>query len=386
MTMYSMPRTVAPGCGPAAILILMASLPLAGCNEPVPKPPAAQVRVEGQAVVFPAGSPQTAALLSEPVEARREMSLRFNGRLVWDEDRTVRVFSPLAGRVQSIAVRLGQPVRAGQTLAVVAAPELGMAQSEARKAEQDDLLAQKSLERVVELVQAGVAPAKELQAAQAEAGRAAAERARTQARLKGYGSPAGAVDQRFALATPIAGVVVERNVNPGQEVRPDAQSDKGLFVVSDPSRLWFVLDVAEADVGLVKSGAKVQLSAAMLGEGRIEGAIVHVADFVDPQTRTVKVRGTVANPERRVKAEAFVTAELKVPSAAGFIVPTKAVYLRGEQNYVFVDAGGGRYVRKPVRLGPTSNGHQVVLEGLAADEKVVVDGSLLLERLLASRD
>lgn len=366
------------------VVLLTAALP--ACNEPAQKTTVPQPRVEGQAVIFPAGSAQTAVLLSEKIEPRREALLRFNGRLVWDEDRTVRVFSPLGGRVRSISVRLGEAVRAGQTLAVVEAPELGTAQSEARKSEQDDAMAQKNLARVTELLEAGVAPAKDLQAAQAEAARAAAERSRTQAKLRLYGHVAGAVDQRFALATPIAGVVVERNVNPGQELRPDAQSDKGLFVVSDPTRLWFVLDVSEADIGAVKAGAEVQLGATMLGQDTITGKIANVADFVDPQSRTVKVRGSIENPGRRVKAEMFVTAELKVPSARGFIVPTKAVYLRGEQSYVFVDAGDGRYVRKPVKLGPTTNGHQVVLEGLAANEKVVVDGSLLLERLLASKD
>jgi len=367
-------------------LILAAIALLASCHEPAQKAAAPQPRVEGQAVIFPAGSTQTAVLVSEKIEPRREAVLRFNGRMVWDEDRTVRIFSPLGGRVQSIAVRLGQPVRAGQMLALIAAPELGMAQSEARKAEQDDALAKKTLARVAELLGAGVAPAKDLQAAQAEAARAAAERDRTRARLRLYGAVGGAVDQRYALTAPIAGVVVERNLNPGQEVRPDTQPEKGLFVVSDPTRLWFVLDVAEVDAGWVRAGAEVKIGGTMLGEDRVAGKITNVADFVDPQTRTVKVRGTLENPDRRVKAEMFVTAELKVPSVRGFIVPTKAVYLRGEQHYVFVDAGEGRYVRKPVRLGPTSNGHQVVLEGLAADEKVVVDGSLLLERLLASRD
>jgi membrane fusion protein, heavy metal efflux system len=359
---------------------------LSACNEPAQKSAVPQPRIEGQTVIFPAGSPQTAALQSEKIEPRREAVLRFNGRLVWDEDRTVRVFTPLGGRVRSISVRLGQEVRAGQTLAIIEAPELGTAQSEARKSEQDDALAQKNLARVTELLEAGVAPAKDLQAAQAEAARAAAERARTQARLKLYGNVAGTVDLLFALAVPISGVVVERNVNPGQELRPDSQSDKGLFVVSDPTRLWFVLDVAEADIGAVKAGAEVKIGATMLGEDTITGKVANVADFVDPQTRTVKVRGAIENPGRRVKAEMFVNAELKVPSIRGFIVPTKAVYLRGEQSYVFVDAGEGRYVRKPVKLGPTTNGQQVVLEGLAAEEKVVVDGSLLLERLLAARD
>ena len=366
-------------------LALLAAL-LGACGDSAQKNAIQQPRIEGQAVIFPAGSPQATTLVSEKIQPRREAVLRFNGRLVWDEDRTVRVFSPFGGRVQAIAVRLGDAVRAGQTLAVIAAPDLGMAQSEARKAEQDDALAQKSLARVQELFDAGVAPAKDLQAAQADAGRAAAERARTQARLKLYGSAAGAVDQRFALSSPIAGVVVERNVNPGQELRTDAQGDRGLFVVSDPARLWFMLDVDEANVGTVKPGAEVQIGATMLGTDTLTGRITNVADFVDPQTRTVKVRGTLENPGRRVKAETYVFAELRVPSARGFLVPTKAVYLRGEQNYVFVDAGDGRYVRKPVRLGPTADSHQVVLEGLAADEKVVVEGNLLLERLIAARD
>ncbi|MGH8765489.1 MAG: efflux RND transporter periplasmic adaptor subunit, partial [Burkholderiales bacterium] len=342
---------------------------------------------EGQAVIFGAGSPQIATLVSEKIEARREAVMHFNGRLVWDEDRTVRVFSPFAGRVLSINVHLGETVRAGRTLAVIAAPELGTAQSEARKAEQDDALAKKALARVEELQAAGVAPMKDLQSAQADAARAAAERARTQSRLRMYGTPSAHVDQRFALSTPIAGVVVERNLNPGQELRTDSQGDKGLFVVSDPARLWFLLDVTEGDVGAVQAGEQVQLSATTLGEETITGKVTNVADFVDPQTRTVKVRGVLDNAGRRVKAEMFVTAELKVPATRGFIVPTKAVFLRGEKNYVFVDMGDGRYLRKHVKLGPaTSDGRQVVLEGLAAEDKVVVEGGLLLERLLAQKD
>src|SRR5204862_8050049 len=120
------------------------------------------------------------------------------------------------------------------------------------------------------------APTKDRQAAQADAARAAGERSRTQARLKLYGAAAGAVDQRFALASPIAGVVVERNLNPGQELRSDNQGEKGLFVISDPQRLWFVLDVAEADAGAVKPGAEVQIGATMLGEDTVTGRIAHV--------------------------------------------------------------------------------------------------------------
>jgi len=378
---------------PIAVPLCALACALAGCGEQQAREPAAQAKVEKNAVVFATSSPQLATIVSTAATARTEAVVRFNGRLVWDEDRTVRVFSPLAGRVQSIAVRAGDAVKAGQPLAVLASADLGQAQSDARRAEQDHLLAQKNLARIEELAGAGVAPAKDLQVAQAEVARAAAERARTAARFALYGA-GGSVDQRFEVRAPIAGIVVERNLNPGQEVRPDgppapgasSASGGGLFVVSDPARLWFLLDAAEADLAGVAPGAEVRIGATVLGDERVAGRILHVADLVDPQTRTVKLRGALDNASRRLKAEMFVTAELTVPAAKGVLVPSKAVYLRGERYFVFVDTGGGRFERRTVRLGPAQDALQVVAEGLAQGDKVVTDGNLLLERLLAEKD
>ncbi|HWI37810.1 MAG TPA: efflux RND transporter periplasmic adaptor subunit [Burkholderiales bacterium] len=371
--------------GMVTVTICAAAWALAGCAEKEKEAPP-EVKIESHSVlIFPPGSPQVASIVSVPIEQRREMAVKFNGRLVWNEDRTVRVFAPFGGRVTGIAVRPGDRVKAGQTLAVLAAPELGVAQAEARKAEQDYGLAQKNLARIQELASAGVAPAKDLQQAQAELARAQAERARTQAKMKLYGK-AGAVDQTLQLRTPIPGVVVERNLNPGQEVRPDSQGDKALFVVSDPTQLWFLLDVAEKDVGLVKAGTEVRLQSTSLVDEEVRGKVSHVADFVDPQTRSVKVRGTVEANDERLKAEMFVVGKIKIPAPGGFLVPARAVYLRGEQHYAFVDAGNGRYERRALKLGPLAAGNQVVLEGLAANDKVVVEGSLLLERILASKD
>ena len=371
------------------LLIACASV-AAGCSRDGADKSVAPPRVDKDAVIFEAASPQIAVLQTASVERQSEAVVRFNGRVVWNEDRTVRVFSPFAGRVVSISARAGDRIKPGQTLAVLAAPELGMAQSEARKADQDYALAKKNFARIEELHAAGVSPAKDLQAAQAEVARTAAERSRTLARLKLYGKDPGTeelqVDQQLALRAPIGGVVVERNLNPGQELRPDTQGDKALFVVSDPSKLWFVLDVAEKDLAGLKPGLEVQLGASSLGEQRVPGHILYVADLVDPQTRTVKVRGVVDNSDQRLKAEMFITAELRMAAAKGLLVPSRAIYLRGEQNFVFVDAGGGRYVRKPVRLGPASNAHQLVLAGLEPTDKVVVDGNLLLEKILASKD
>lgn len=364
-------------------LILVVALVACGEKEKETGP---QYTVEQHSiVVFAPNSPQIASLSSVPIEPRREMVLRFNGRLVWNEDRTVRVFAPFAGRVTEIAVRPGDRVKAGQKLAVLASPELGQAQAEARRAEQDFQMAQKNRARVEELFMAGVAPQKDLQAAQADLARTRAEKDRTLAKLRLYGKT-DTVDQTLALRSPIEGVVVERNLNPGQEIRSDNQGDKALFVVSDPTELWFLLDVAEKDIPLVKAGTEISITTTALDNDKVTGIIRYVADVVDPQSRSVKVRGAIEQGDERLKAEMYVVAELKVPAPGGFLVPARAVYLRGEQQYVFVDQGSGRYARRAIRPGPLTDGYQVVLQGLAATDKVVLDGSLLLERLLASKD
>jgi cobalt-zinc-cadmium efflux system membrane fusion protein len=136
----------------------------------------------------------------------------------------------------------------------------------------------------------------------------------------------------------------------------------------------------------VKAGTEVKLSTASLGDDRISGHVLHVADLVDPQTRTVKVRGVVDAPDERLKAEMFTVAELKLAASSGYLVPTRRSTCAASSTFVFVDQGGGRYARRAIVPGPISDGYQAVLGGIAATDKVVVDGNLLLERLLASKD
>jgi membrane fusion protein, heavy metal efflux system len=358
------------------------ALALFGCGKPHEARAPAALRIAGDTVSFAPGSPQLAEIVSAPAELRRDRLMRFSGRLAWDEDRTVRVFAPFGGRVLEVREHAGDAVRAGQVLALIASPEVGQAQADAARAEQDHALALRNLERVKELAEHEVASQKELDAARADAARSAAEQERAAARLKVYGAAAQSVDGRLALRSPIDGVVVERHLNPGQELRPDAAPPEGLFVISDPAHLWFTLDVSEADAAALRKGAEVRLSPSATGGEPVVGRITYVSDMVDPQTRTVKARGELENPERRLRAEMYVTAELKVPAAAHPAVPAKAVFLHGERDYVFVDAGGGKFERRGVVLGDAHAGEQEITQGLAAGEKVVTDGSLLLEKLL----
>src|SRR5438876_661785 len=153
------------------LLPLIPLLPLlaAGCRSGQTKTETSFApEVQGEKVVFPKDSPQMAALEVEPVEVCKGAATRLNGRLVWDDTVTVRVFTPFAGRVARVLAEVGQTVKQGDPLVTIASPDYGQAQAEARKAATDLILAERSRARVQELFQHGAAPQKDLQSAEAD--------------------------------------------------------------------------------------------------------------------------------------------------------------------------------------------------------------------------
>lgn len=360
---------------PRKPLLLPLVLFFAACSADIDKPKESPVKVEGDRVTL--AEPDKASFLKTAVvEPDSGGELRLPGRLVWNEDRTVRVFPQLGGRVLRILAEIGAPVKAGQALATLASPDFGQAQAEARKAQADLTLARKALERNRELLDAGVIARKDWEQSEADAARAQAEADRTARRMAVLG---GDWDGSYSLKSPLAGVVVERNLNPGQEFRPD-QPGAPLFVVTDPTGLWIQLDATEADLARLKPGGKFALEAKQYPGERFAGTIRHVADFVDPNSRTVKVRGEVPNADRRLKGEMFVSALIGLPASGLLRVPAKAVFLVGDQRYVFVEDAPGRYVRRAIEAGAEREGRVDVASGVQAGDKVVVEGNLHLTR------
>jgi cobalt-zinc-cadmium efflux system membrane fusion protein len=370
------------------VIALSLSIALASaCSKPPEATPDPEHKVEGNSIVFPPGNHEVESVQSVQVNRQRAPSTRLNGRLTWNEDRTVRIYTPFSGRVEKILVQPGMAVKSGQALAVIASPDFGQAQSDARRAASDYGLAEKNFARVRELAQHGVAAGKELQNAEAEYARARAELDRTQRRLALYGGRRDGVDQTYTLTAPIAGMVVERNINPGQELRSDQITSNAppLFVITDPGQLWAQIDAAERDLPKLRVGKAITLHTPAYRDEPFHATVAAISDFLDPSTRTVKVRAVLANPQRKLKAEMFVTAEVDADNEMVLLVPTKSVYFQGGQNYVFVEDGGGRYTRREVQLDDVYGNEVEVVQGIGHGEKVVTQGSLMLQQILKPR-
>jgi membrane fusion protein, heavy metal efflux system len=120
-----------------AAIAFSSQLLVGGCKSDSSPPPVPAPTVSGESVTFPAKSPQLEVLRLETAVERDGAAHRLTGRVVWDEERTVRVFTPFAGRIETIRVKVGDHVRASQILATIGLPDFGQAQAELHKAEVD---------------------------------------------------------------------------------------------------------------------------------------------------------------------------------------------------------------------------------------------------------
>jgi cobalt-zinc-cadmium efflux system membrane fusion protein len=374
----------------SVLTILIASLLFAalGCHKESNTAEDSPIHVENEQVHVEPGTAPASAISVEASKAPDATILSLNGRIVWDDNATTRLFTPFAGRVTKIPVEMGQCVKSGDPLALIASPDYGQAQADARRAATDLILSERTLARTRELLNHGAAAEKDLQAAEADMERARLEKQRTAERLALYGSSVDSVDQSYVLKAPIPGIVVERNINPGAELRSDQmlantpQLASPLFVITDPTHLWIQIDVPEREQGRVRLDQTFSIRSMSLPNQAFTGKVDFISDSLDPTTRTIKVRGSIANPQRLLKAEMFVKAEFQLEPESGVEVSSRAVFLRGEKHYVLLEEKPGHYSRQEVTVGSERAGRLIITDGLKPGQRVVVDGVLLLDQLL----
>ncbi|HWH69693.1 MAG TPA: efflux RND transporter periplasmic adaptor subunit [Candidatus Sulfotelmatobacter sp.] len=369
-------------------LLLVGSPLLTGCTAKGTSAVLPEITATETSVVVPTNAPQLSALTVEPVAPEQPLSVPLAGRLVWDEEATVRVFTPFAGIVRKLFVNLNQPISKGAPLAEIQSADFSQVQADARKAASEFRRAERNLTRIRDLAEHGAAPRKDVESSEADYASAQAEQDRAAARLSMYDAATNSADHSFLLPSPLNGIVVEKNLTPGQEVRPDQmlanapQFTAPLFVITDPARLWLQIDATEEELPHLHPGREFTFVCRAFPGQTFTGRVETVSEFIDPNTRTIKVRGVVDNASRQLKAEMFVSVNLPVAEHPGASVPAKAVFLSGEKHYVFIEEQPGKFTRQEVQAGAEHQGQILVLAGVQPGQRVVTDGCLLLQRTL----
>ncbi len=350
---------------------------LGGCGRAAEPAEARTALPDGEVRIVP-GSPQWGSLA---VEAARPASERviatLPAQIVPDEGHTVRIASPVTGRIASLDVRPGEHVRAGQPLAHLRSSDAVQATSDAAKALAAWKVAHASLLRTADLYEHKVSAARELDQARSDESQAHAEFERAQARAKQLGIATGGVSDSYVLRAPEDGVVVERTANAGAEVRPD--NGQTLFTISALDAVWLAVSVPQRDLAQVHPGARLRFRTETAPGRTFDARVSFVSDALDPLSRTAVARAVLANPGGVLHVQATGDAQLLVTDASDAVaVPTRALVTHGTDTIVFVELTPGRFVRRIVSVRDDDGTMATIASGVAVGERVVTTGSLLL--------
>jgi RND family efflux transporter MFP subunit len=270
------------------------------------------------------------------------------------------------GWVEELMVKaVGDSVRKGDPLFAIYSPEL-------LEAQRNYLLARESSPRP------GDKAASASQTLAEEALRGARERLLlwdfTESQIKEIEAKGEPV-VRPVIHSKVNGIVTARNIVLGAYVEPG----KNLYEVADLSTVWVNADIYEYEIPLVKVGRQAAIQLSSMPGKELAGKVAYLYPYVDPPTRTVRVRMEVPNADGKLRPGMYATVLLESSLGDQLVVDEDAVLFTGTRSMVFVDKGDGVLEPRNVTVGERADGLAVVLAGLFEGEKIVTSGNFLVD-------
>lgn len=299
-------------------------------------------------------------------------AISFPGEIRFDEDRTAHVVPRVPGVVEAVQAELGQAVKRGQVLAVIASQQISDLRSEQQAAQRRLELARLTFQREQQLWQERISAEQDYLQARQALQEAEIALANARQKLAAVG-PAGA-GNRYELRAPFDAVVVEKHLTVGEVV----DETSNAFTLSDLSRVWVTFAVAPRDLDKVVTGRDVTVSAPDLG-AQVEGKVNYVGSLLGEQNRAATVRASLANPNGAWRPGLFVNVAVNVDRFDAVVaVPESALQTWEAQTVVFARTEEG-FEARPVKTGRRDAGQVEITSGLAAGTQVAAAGSFVLK-------
>jgi cobalt-zinc-cadmium efflux system membrane fusion protein len=308
------------------------------------------------------------------------------GKIGINADRATPLVSPYSGRVTRVIGGLGDAVKVGAPLAILDAAEFVQAQNDLRVASAQGKLARLNETRKHALYDAKGGSLQDWQQSQSELASAetALNAARNRLLILGKSeaeisalAAAHSINPVTTLTAPISGVIVDRQVGPGQFLQAGGSP---VFTIADPSNVWLLANVRESDAAQVKVGQQVEVRVLAYPQRIFTARITHVAALVDSVTHRLPVRAEIDNRDGALKPEMFANFRIITSEASeSAAVPEAAVVHEADFAHVWVVSGDLLSYRS-VKTGRSNESLIEILDGLKAGEHVVTKGGLFIDQ------
>ena len=381
-----------------AALLLCVILLVAGCGRkgdpPVASaasPRSGEERLSDGSVVIPPDSPKLKEIHVAEVKSASVpfAEVTSPGKIETNPNLVSRVALPLAGRVSSVMVKLGDAVNRGDALLSLESPDADagvgaylQGQAAITQAKANLNKAQADNDRAADLFQHDAIAKKDMLTAENALAQAKAALEQAQAaleqsdrKLRLLGLKPGEFGQKITLRAPISGKVLEMSVAAG-EYRNDTNTP--VMTIADLSTVWVSSDVAESAIRFIQVGERIDVELTAYPGEIFHGRVTRIADTVDPQTRTIKVRAEMENSKGKLRPEMYGTIRHTDSMKTMPVVPVGAVLQGDGKTSVWVETARGHFKTADVKTGERAGDMLPITNGLKTGDRVVVDGAMLL--------
>jgi Cu(I)/Ag(I) efflux system membrane fusion protein len=185
----------------------------------------------------------------------------------------------------------------------------------------------------------------------------------------------GKTIRTLTLYSPVNGFITQKMAVSGMKVMPGEK----LYDVADLSSLWVIADIYEYELPLIKVGNKALITLAYLPGKELSSQIDYIYPTISAETRTVKIRLKLINPNNQLKPQMFANVEIKINLGRKLIIPESAVIDTGKGMVTYVDLGNGAFEPREIKAGLRTDGYIEVLRGLKDGDKVVSSANFLVD-------
>lgn len=301
-------------------------------------------------------------------------ALQLAGEIRFNEDRTAHVVPRVSGVVESVPAAIGQAVRKGQVLAVLSSPAISDQRAELQASNKRLDLARVTYDREKKLWEEKISPHQDV--LEAERALREAEIASTNAlqKLQALGAGAGGPLNRYELRAPFDGIIVEKDISMGEQVKDDAH----VFTISDLRTVWAQTSVPAKDLHRLRLGERVTVRSTA-SDQTASGKVAYVGSLLGEQTRAAVARVELPNPQTAWRPGLFVNVELVTNDVESPVTVTSdAIQSIDGKTVVFLRVPNG-FIPQPVQVGGSDSKRVEILKGLPAGSRYVSSGSFMLK-------
>ena len=307
-------------------------------------------------------------------EQNVQSQLRFSGKIVPQDNKIARIFPVVAGFVTSVNVSLGDYVKKGQVLASIRSTDMAAFDKQRRDAETDLALARKNWKTIQELYASRLTTERELAVAEKELETQEAELRRINEVLRIYHASEGS---SYTVISPLSGFVIDKKITADMQL-PEGLGES-LFTIAQIDEVVVDANVYETDIAALRPGMPVSVQLVSYPDKSWNGKIDQILSVLDPETRTLKFKVRLPNPDLSLKPEMAATVtvykneEQRLPR-----VPSQALVFDKSKNFLLVYHGRDSVETRAVQAARSINGHTYIQSGIRAGEQIISRNGLLI--------